>query len=571
MPQQSASNVTYFKPDKLIFRLTGNVHREAGAQERIAGLLEWANERSKEQGKGIQLAASEKIFGFDAVEVSVQFPEPPPKEGVSYKSPPAKPQPPFSLVFIDVLNPNWPQSLPGPGEEETPEEREIKMQALEDLFDLAILLDNPQTDVPGGLEGVSLNWLMGGSASSPGSTGGPGIRPTPYEGLSNTEEYRFSDVPLIREQSVDGRLDEPGMEVVVAILDTVPAFQEDDEVLATIYRQWVEGKADKEKHSLLKTLLGSEGKLKKVYFDDDVDQPVPGVWPDGYIQVEDHDYLMTDHGLFVAGIIHSIAPQAELHLFQVLNRYGVGDLLSITQALEKIRDDDETFPKDRLLVNLSLTINLPLEEGQGKQDRLTDRILAQIRKDKEWAESEVESINRICAGFYAQGGKVIAAAGNNAEIGRGRPQACYPAAFENVLGVGALPKTEKPENARAKVKAASYSNRSDRPARTGIATLGGEAEEKKGDKKGLLGIYLGEFPPSKNRAGREQISNGWGWWGGTSFAAPIITGMVAAVRGFIPGLPTMESALQELFGVQRYETEDFDEDVFLVTQGSSSS
>jgi hypothetical protein len=43
-------------------------------------------------------------------------------------------------------------------------------------------------------------------------------------------------------------------------------------------------------------------------------------------------YRMTDHGLFVAGIIHTIAPQAELHLIEVLNPYGVGDLESITRA-----------------------------------------------------------------------------------------------------------------------------------------------------------------------------------------------------------------------------------------------
>jgi len=31
---------------------------------------------------------------------------------------------------------------------------------------------------------------------------------------------------------------------------------------------------------------------------------------------------MADHGLFVAGIIHSIAPQASLHLIRVLNDFG---------------------------------------------------------------------------------------------------------------------------------------------------------------------------------------------------------------------------------------------------------
>ena len=577
MSEQSANsnapNITYFRPEQLIFHVKDNLRNDPDAREKIAGLVDWANKLASENGKRIRLSPSEKVFGFDAVEVSVEPQEPPTKEGGSYKSPPVIPQPAFSMIFIDAVSELWPRTIPSQ-EEESPEDREGRRQGLEDLLDLAILLDDERKSFPGDfLEVVSLNWLMGGSPSSPGSTGGPGIRPTPYEGPSSTRDYIFNEVPAIQGRRIDGWQDESGLNVVVAILDTAPTLEVDEESFATLldrlYQQWVESKPEAEKHSLLKSLLGPQGKLKKVYLDDDVDKPISGVWPDGYIQAEDHDYLMTDHGLFVAGIIHSIAPHAELHLFQVLNRYGVGDILSITQALEKIRDDDETFPKDRLLVNLSLTINLPLVNAHGKKDGMIDKILDQIRKDQEWAERQVQSINRICSGFYAQGGKVIAAAGNNAEKGQGRPRACYPAAFESVLGVGALPRNKKPANPRGKVKAASYSNRSDRPARTGITTLGGDQGD--GDKEGMLGIYLGEFPPPTKQAQAFQSSNGWGWWGGTSFAAPIITGMTAAVRGFLPGLPTMEAAVGELFGVQLYETDDFNEDVLYVKQGAEIS
>jgi hypothetical protein len=561
------ANITYFRPEQLIFHVKGNLRDDPGAQEKIAGLLAWAREFA--EGKGVRLSATGKVFGFDAVDVSVKSEELPPKEGVSYRSPRAETQPPFSMVFMDAINPNWPRSVRDP-EKESAEERKTKREVLENLFDLAILLDGKPGAAPGDLEGVTPNWLIGGSPSSPGSTGGPGIQPTPYEGQSPDEDSVFRDLPEIQAQKVDGRSEEPEVNVVVAILDTAPTLEINDEIedtlLDSIYEKWVTNQPNGNKHFLLESLLGG-GKLKKVYLDDDVDQPVPGVWPGGYIQAEDHDYLMTDHGLFVAGIIHSIAPRAEIHLFQVLNRYGVGDLLSITQALQKIRDDDATFPKDRLLVNLSLTIHLPLEKAHGRKgerpDGLGDKIWDQIQKDEKWAKRQVESINRLCGGFYAQGGKVIAAAGNNAEKGKDRPQACFPAALDSVLGVGALPKQKKPQRSSDKVKAASYSNRSDRPASTGIATLGGEAEEKKGDKRGILGIYLGEFPPPSL-----PRSNGWGWWGGTSFAAPIITGMAAAVRGFIPGLPTMEAAVRELFGAEPYKTEVFNEDVLYATQGS---
>jgi hypothetical protein len=560
--------ITYFRPEQLVFHVKGNLRHDFDAQKTITGLLEWAKGFSGP--RGIRLSASERVFGFDAVEVSAA-PTKPGKDEITYQPPPVEPQPPFSMIFVDAISDNWQKSLQSQDEEER---EKLRRQALEALLALAIDLDNKDNreKAPGGnLEAVTPNWLLGGSASSPGSTGGPGIRPTPYDGSSKTEEYLFHTLPAIQGEPVGGRLDEPAVDVVVAILDTAPTLETEEEILSAqldnLYKQWVENKPEAEQHPLLKSLLGPEGKLKKVYLDDDVDKPIPGVWPDGYIQAEDHDYLMTDHGLFVAGIIHSIAPQAELHLFQVLNRYGVGDLLSITQALQKIRDDDETFPKDRLLVNLSLTIHLPLAKEHGrkgkKPDSLLDKIWNEIQKDKKWAEHQVESINRLCGGFHAQGGKVIAAAGNNAEKGKGRPQACFPAAMDSVLGVGALPKARKPNNPSDKVEAASYSNRSDKPEITGITTLGGD----EGDKQGLLGIYVGEFPPPHS----SQSANGWGWWGGTSFAAPIITGMAAAVRGFIPGLATMEAAVGELFEVEPYKTKNFDEDVLYVMQGSGIS
>lgn len=557
----TGSNITYFRPEQLIFHFNENL----GSQpEIIESLLGWAQEHAK--GKGITLTSSHRVFDFDAVEkpyIPSYVPVKPKTldSSESYKSPTVEPQPPISLVFVEAHSEKWPKSSSSQEEQESPEHRKRTTEALEDLLDLAILLDEKRNDAnaPKNLEGVSPNWSMSGNPSGPGSTGGPGALPTPYEGPANTDEFRFALLPEISELSLSGGLDEPGANVVVAILDTAPKLMDGDEdhVLDTIYGKWVV-KVPGQEHSLIKTLLGPAGKLQKVHFDNDVDKPIPGVWPDGFIRTEDHDYEMTDHGLFVAGIIHTIAPQANLHLFQVLNRYGVGDLQSIVQALRTIQNDPETFPKDRLLINLSLTINIPLEEAHGKNDAMLHKIL----KNKAWSERQGQIIERICNSLYARGAKVIAAAGNNGKKNQRRPQACYPAAFESVLGVGALPKSEKPGTGAKIFHATSYSNRSDRPARTGITTLGGD----EGPGEGILGIYLEEFPISPSHPDRSQSSNGWGWWAGTSFAAPIITGMTAAVRSFMPGLSAMEDAVVELFNVQLSKT-DLDEDVLYVTQG----
>jgi hypothetical protein len=553
-------NITYFRPGQLIFQVNGNL----GSQEkRIESLIDWAKEHAKD--KEITLTSSYRVFDFNAVEepyIPSYAPVKPKSlgSGKPYESPKVEPQPSFSLVFVEAQSEKWPKSSMSQEAQESPEHRKMTSEALEDLLDLAILLDEKRKDAPEDLEGVSPNWLMSGSPSGPGSTGGPGGRPTPYEGQANNQEFKFAVLPEILALHVSGR-DEPGTNVVVAILDTAPKLNDEDKdsVLDWIYSKWV-GKVPENGQSLLRTLLGPDGKLQEVHYDDDVDQPIPGVWPGGYIQAEDHDYEMTDHGLFVAGIIHSIAPQAKIHLFQVLNRYGVGDLQSIAQALQMIQNDHETFPKDRLLINLSLTINIPLEKAHGKNDTMLQKIM----KNKAWSERQGQIIERICNSLYARGSKVIAAAGNQGK-NQYRPRACYPAAFESVLGVGALPKSEKPDPVTKKFHATSYSNRSDRPERTGITTLGGE----EGEEQGILGIYLEEFPESQGHPQPSQSSNGWGWWAGTSFATPIITGMIAALRSFVPGLNTMEDAVVELFNVQSSKT-DLDEDVIYVTQGRAT-
>jgi hypothetical protein len=185
---------------------------------------------------------------------------------------------------------------------------------------------------------------------------------------------------------------------------------------------------------------------------------------------------------------------------------------------------------------------------------------------------------------------VVAAAGNDAYDEANpsrhvRPPVRYPAAFDDVVAVGALARTADPQSTW---QVAEYSNMATRrsdpanlPQKDGYLTLGGE----KGPEKGVLGIYLDEYPvdpsapPSAAIHGQGQAgtdgpgrehghtghegqpasqtnveagrtsepahahaagathqidtteytenTKGWAWWSGTSFAAPIITGLLA--------------------------------------------
>jgi subtilisin family serine protease len=165
---------------------------------------------------------------------------------------------------------------------------------------------------------------------------------------------------------------------------------------------------------------------------------------------------------------------------------------------------------------------------------------------------------------------IVAAAGNDAPNPNNRPEARYPASFIDVLGVGALPNGATPASGR--YQAATYSNLSDRPPKTGYVTLGGEP----GSGKGILGVYISEFPilPIGSTLTPDDITyrrkgTGWAWWAGTSFAAPVVSGILASWRsqpGNRAGVFQFRNAGQALNGLSQSIKTDKDEKVVLVMQ-----
>ncbi|HEU0293450.1 MAG TPA: hypothetical protein VFR47_11980, partial [Anaerolineales bacterium] len=154
-----------------------------------------------------------------------------------------------------------------------------------------------------------------------------------------------------------------------------------------------------------------------------------------------------------------------------------------------------------------------------------------------------------------------------------------PAAFDGVWGIGALPKNY--DRTAAGYKTAAYSNISDKPSTTGFVVFGGES----GFGNGVLGAYISDFPqragclPSllqmlRWKAGErpdpgtftfDQVKyqankTGWAWWAGTSFAAPVISGILAA-----GGLPANAATPGPVRPQPPYRTEA-DETVILVQQ-----
>jgi subtilisin family serine protease len=384
----------------------------------------------------------------------------------------------FSLIFIDV-----------------PITEQDRMIDLIDKVNQDILAATNQEGALN-LHVISPNWLA--STASVGTVGGPGASPIPASAMPP----EWQNVPVDKPGTPFGfKLNMPVIEptsppdqIEVAILDTAPPRSKIEQA----YNAW------QSKHPLIKSLLGPDGALGmnsalEIAY-------APGSILNNYV-VSGHTYPMFDHGLFAAGIIHTLAPTVKLHLIEVLNHNGVGSIETIVDALQQLNTRGANQPP--LIVNCSLMLNIPLA-GQPRPNLNWPSL-----DNSELVERMGNTVKWITDLLLDRNVLFVAAAGNDADIEMPRPQARYPAAFDNVVGVGAL----HPDGAPA-----DYSNISDTPLNIGIATFGGKTTGNASvPDEAVRGIYTGSFPSS------QPNNDGWAWWSGTSFAAPIISGVLAAL------------------------------------------
>ena len=344
------------------------------------------------------------------------------------------------------------------------------------------------------LRAASANWMSSGAKYQIG--GGPGAQPVGVpampSGLPSPQPWEFTLPPDLA-QPGSGEATRP---VEVAVLDSVPSYA----ALQGAHATWVAGATPP--HPLLKLLLSDPAGAFNV-----VDRtPLtssPGtvdqleVWYSAAIaaiELDAHQYTMSSHGLFVAGIIRSIAPQVKLRMIQVLNDDGGGTLQNLLDGFELLSARTDTTP---LLVNCSLVLNVTPEDAD----------LQQLVQD---IFSVVNQSNNA----------VIAAAGNAGTAAGGtRAGAAAPAAYDTVTGVGALQLDNTP---------ADYSNDSDTPTADGFATFGGAVAAGSSaltadPNGGILGVFIDDLP------GDLPNASGWARWAGTSFATPIATAAIANI------------------------------------------
>ncbi len=242
----------------------------------------------------------------------------------------------------------------------------------------------------------------------------------------------------------------------------------------------------------------------------------------------------SDHGLFVAGVIHRIAPHAEIHLLHVLDDTGTGHTHLMLDALDYCLA--LVHSGHRVIVNMSMYMSIPPGEHLWDYWFGGQPAMPQIHPSRqaELIDALDEAVEQRIDLLLDAGAVVVAAAGNDALRRRRRaaadgahPQPRLPADFDGVICVVAT-------NREGRI--AAYSNRADIPA-TGncVATYGGEGML---DGKatvvppgtppdGMVSVYTRLEVPAVD--GMRPNMTGWVYWSGTSFATPVVSGMAANV------------------------------------------
>ncbi len=273
---------------------------------------------------------------------------------------------------------------------------------------------------------------------------------------------------------------------------------------------------------------------------------------------EHYPILISDHGLFIAGIVRDIAPDANIECIRVLNDLCVGDMETLLGALTKIyhrvlstnpitNQPGDLFGKP-VVINLSLVIPTDV---QARNSGITLTTTTPGAPISGFDNILPEALNQILQSLADAGVIIVASAGNEGD-GRGmpastiRPNALYPASLsdtiENIIAVGAVTKNGV---------ASSYSCY---PGLHSISAWGGElpaagevVPTNPGDpgsdnpqvtfSDAPIGIYSSILypplsavtadPPEQYYTPPNQ--SGWAYWIGTSFATPIVSAVAARI------------------------------------------
>lgn len=216
------------------------------------------------------------------------------------------------------------------------------------------------------------------------------------------------------------------------------------------------------------------------------------------------------HGMFVAQMVHAVAPASEIELYRVLNNQIEGNLYSLINTFrETLLATNNISPT---VVNMSLGIRIPPPGS-----------------DIQLPSSGIEAFRTLVTLANCRNIVVVAAAGNNSIMSNPPELAHLPADWSSVIGVAA---------SNVAHQRSCFSNQGD------IAAPGGDGRMPDDPVTSTLPIPLCQDrinvcdvmgdscpfaiigpigPPS------DDNETGLIYWNGSSFAAPLVTGLAARV------------------------------------------
>jgi hypothetical protein len=337
---------------------------------------------------------------------------------------------------------------------------------------------------------VEPNYLIGGSRGciegGPAGVGVPGGGQTPFWEQWALEEAGI-DLEVLGAQA-------PGQEIRVAVFDTSPFI--------------------------------APGGWRIPWIHPFLDLCVSHPEPLAYVMPKEPGDYYSDHGLFVSGLIHAIAPLSDIHLIRVLNEHNLGDLGTLVLALARFMRAEirRAGTLARTVFNLSLGLNAdPGVEGSWLW-RMKDAILALdavrgfARADFRKADLPVVYLEETLLTAQQWDATVVAAAGNDSNatpppMGPNVADPDIPASYPSVIGVAGH---------NVEQKRSSFSNAGDVAAPGGNGPPNEEPLDGSGNIRSpcdwLIGLSMRSAP-----------STGYMYWMGTSFAAPLVAGRAARI------------------------------------------
>jgi hypothetical protein len=239
---------------------------------------------------------------------------------------------------------------------------------------------------------------------------------------------------------------------------------------------------------------------------------------------------VVDHGLFVSGLVHAVAPESEIELIQVLNRRGCGDLQTLNESLMQFitQKHRERGSLKGTVISLSLGIHKPRSIDKSEPEQVIEASgdldvnnLNILRADR------LESLEGILYVAGQEGAVTVAASGNESTQDKALPMH-VPADYPFVVGVSA---------SNISRQRACFSNAGD------VAAPGGDGapddkypdrfpctpqlSECSGDCEwGVISLAL-EPVQSTPITDLARPSVRYVYWSGTSFSTPLVSGLAA--------------------------------------------